>query len=98
MGRADRQRQTSVEIVMKALERERDVELTDDANSSKDVENVGDCEFRVKRRTHVEEITRVEGMGSRLARIKRRRAGPEEQAESWEKAEETHEAGKERSW
>jgi hypothetical protein len=71
--------------------RERDIELTDDANCSKDAENVGDCEVLVDRRAHVEEITHIEGMCSRLARIKRGRADPEEQAENWEDAEETHE-------
>lgn len=73
--------------------RERDIELTDIANRRRDAEKVGDYKVRVDQRTHVQEVTRIEGMCSRMARIKRGSAGPAEQAENGEDVGETHEAG-----
>lgn len=69
-------------------------ELTDHANSTENAKKTGDFERSVNRRAHVKESTRIEGVRSRLARVKRRRAGPEEQAKNWEDTEETHEAGR----
>ena len=74
--------------------RKRDVELTNQANISNAAMQVGDYELSVNWPAYVEVITRIKGMRSWRTRVKRRRAGPEDEAENWEDVEETHEAGK----
>lgn len=95
-GSAERQRQTSVKKTNKYHSKlvERGVEPTDYASSTQDVSKQVRCfEVHIDRRAHIEELTRIEGMRNWRTRVKGGRPGSKEQAEKWEDAEETHEAG-----